>query len=223
VNFSKSFIVPINIDEEKMQILAGILGCQIGSMPFTYLGLPLGTTKPTIQEFMPMLSRIERRLMGITPFTSYAGRLTLNNSVLSALSTYFMCVVELPVEKIDQINKYRRYCIWRGSDLNKKGNCLAAWSKVQRPKSQGGLGIINLAAQNKALLLKHLHTFFNKVDIPWVSLTWKAYYSAALAPQARSIMGFFWWRSLCRLFDQYRGYAKAVVSKGDTTMFWKDI
>jgi hypothetical protein len=126
VNFSKSFIVPINIDEEKMQILAGILGCQIGSMPFTYLGLPLGTTKPTIQEFMPMLSRIERRLMGITPFTSYAGRLTLNNSVLSALSTYFMCVVELSVEKIDQINKYIRHCIWRGSDLNKKGNCLAA-------------------------------------------------------------------------------------------------
>jgi hypothetical protein len=165
-----------------MQILASTLGCQICTMPFPYLGLPLGTTKPTIQESMPMLSRIEIRLMGNTPFTSYVGRWTLNNSVLSALPTYFMCVVELPVEIIDQINKHRRHCLWRGSDLNKKDNCLEAWSKVQRPKSQGGLGIINLAAKNKALLLKHLHKFFNKVDIPWVNLTWKAFYSAALSP-----------------------------------------
>jgi hypothetical protein len=62
-------------------------------------------------------------------------------------------------------------------DLNKKGNCLAAWSKVQRLKAHGGLGIIDIATQNKALLLKHLHKFFNKANIPWVDLTWKVYYS----------------------------------------------
>jgi hypothetical protein len=154
------------------------------------------------QEFLPLLSRVEKRLMGITPFTSYHGRLTLNNAVLSALPTYFMCVVRLPVEIIDQINKYRCHCLWRGSDLHKKGNCLAAWSKVQQPKSQGGLGIIDLSAQNKVLLLKHLHKFFNKVDISWVGLTWKAFYSASLAPQAHGPRCSFWWRALCRLFDQ---------------------
>jgi hypothetical protein len=140
-------------------------------MPFTYLGLPMGTTKLTVQEFVPLLSRVEKRLMGITPFTSYADRLTLNNAVLSALPTYFMCVVKLRVEIIDQINKYRRHCLWRGSDVQKKGNCLVAWSKVQRPTSQGSLGIVDLAAQNKALLLKHLHKFFNKIEVPWVDLT----------------------------------------------------
>jgi hypothetical protein len=87
VNFSKSFIVPINVLEEKVEVMAGTLGCQVGSMPFTYLGLPMGTTKLTMQEFLPLLSRVERRLMGITPFTSYAGRLTLNNAVLLALPT----------------------------------------------------------------------------------------------------------------------------------------
>jgi hypothetical protein len=40
-----------------------------------------------------------------------------------------------------------------------------------RRLSQGGLGIINLEAQNKALLLKHLHKFFNKAKAPWVELT----------------------------------------------------
>jgi hypothetical protein len=140
VNFRKTFIVPINVPEDKVDILAGTLGCQVVSVPFTYLGLPMGTTKPIVQEFVPLLSRVEKRLVGITPFTSYAGRLTSNNAVLSALPTYFMCVVQLPVEIIDQINKYRRHCLWRGSDVHKKGNCLAAWSKVQRPQSQGGLG-----------------------------------------------------------------------------------
>jgi hypothetical protein len=45
VNFSKSFLVPINIPDEKSIILAGPLGCQVESMPFTYLGLPLGHHK----------------------------------------------------------------------------------------------------------------------------------------------------------------------------------
>jgi hypothetical protein len=94
------------------------------------------------------------------------------------------------VEVIDQINKYRRHCFWRGSNLNKKGNCHAAWSKVQKPKSQGGLTIIDLAIQNK-VLLKYLHKFFNRADVPWVDLTWKAFYTVALAPQARSPRGSF--------------------------------
>jgi hypothetical protein len=197
VNFSKSFLVPINVLEEKNLILAGTLGCQVESMPFTYLGLPLGTTKPVIQDYMPLLLRIEKRLMGIATFASYAGRLMLVNSVLLALPTYYMCVLHLSLEIIDQIKKYHRHCLWRGSDINKKGNCLAAWSKVQRPKSQGGLGVIDLATQNRALLLKHMHKFFNKADVPWVDLTWKAYYSASIAPQARSPRGSFWWRALC--------------------------
>jgi hypothetical protein len=30
-------------------------------------------------------------------------------------------------------------------------------------------------------------------------------------------------RTLCRLFDQYRGLAKAMVGAGVTSMFWKDM
>jgi hypothetical protein len=84
---------------------------------------------------MPILTRIEKRLTGLASLTSYSGRLTLVNSVLSALPTFYMCSLELPMEIIDQINKYRRQCLLRGSDLNRKGNVLAAWSKVQKPKS----------------------------------------------------------------------------------------
>jgi hypothetical protein len=45
VNFSKSSLIPINVDPTKATLLAATVGCIVGSMPFTYLGLPVGTTR----------------------------------------------------------------------------------------------------------------------------------------------------------------------------------
>ena len=42
VNYQKSSMIPINVSPDKMQDLAAVFGCQIASMPFTYLGLPNG-------------------------------------------------------------------------------------------------------------------------------------------------------------------------------------
>lgn len=38
------------------------------------------------------------------------------------------------------------------------------------PKEEGGFGVIDIEKQNKALLIKNLHKFFNKEDLPWVKL-----------------------------------------------------
>ena len=64
VNYNKSNMIPINVSEEKMQILAGTFQCNIGAMPFTYLGLPLGTTTPSVNDCLPIVRRIEKRLLG---------------------------------------------------------------------------------------------------------------------------------------------------------------
>jgi hypothetical protein len=34
----------------------------VGSLPFAYLGLPLGTSRPTIQDLSPIVDQMERRL-----------------------------------------------------------------------------------------------------------------------------------------------------------------
>jgi hypothetical protein len=47
---------------------------------------------------------------------------------------------------------------------------LVVWKMVTKPKLKGGLGVINLIAQNEALLMKNLHKFFNKEDLPWVKV-----------------------------------------------------
>jgi hypothetical protein len=35
VNYNKSFLVPINVDNDKAMHLASTLGCQVGTLPFT--------------------------------------------------------------------------------------------------------------------------------------------------------------------------------------------
>ena len=72
VIFSKSMMVPINLSEEKLKHLSATFGCSTGSLPFTYLGLPLGLTKPKVEEFMPLVSRCERRLVCTSLFLSQA-------------------------------------------------------------------------------------------------------------------------------------------------------
>jgi hypothetical protein len=51
INYHKSSMIPINLSEEEASVLAEGFNCQLGSMPFTYLGLPMGTTKPSIKDF----------------------------------------------------------------------------------------------------------------------------------------------------------------------------
>jgi hypothetical protein len=144
VNFEKSSLVPINMSDARVDHLARIFGCMVGSMPLTYLGLPLGTTKPTLEEYSPLLNRIERRLSGISKFLSYHGRLILVNFVLSALPTVYMCSLKIPPQKNRQIDIYRKHCLWSKGDITRRGTCLVAWEVACKPKDQGGLGVIDI-------------------------------------------------------------------------------
>jgi hypothetical protein len=100
------------MSDDRASHLANTFGCKVGSMPFSYLGLPLGTTKPSLLELTPLLSQIERRLSGISKFLSYNRRLTLLNSVFSALPTFYMCSLKVPPQVIKQIDIFRKHCLW---------------------------------------------------------------------------------------------------------------
>lgn len=220
VNFNKSFLVPINMTNERALHLARTFGCTVGSMPFTYLGLPLGTTKPSLQEFSPMLTRIEKRMSGISKFLSYHGRLIMVNSVLSTLPTFYMCTLKLLPQVIKQIDCYRKHCLWSNGEINRKGKCLVAWEVACKPKEQGGLGIIDIESQNNSLLMKHLDKFYNKANLPWVSLTWNVLYTnAQTPPQARSPIGSFWWKEVLKLFSKFQTISIYNPSKGNSELF----
>jgi hypothetical protein len=222
VNYRKSQMIPINVAPDKMQLLANTFGCQVGTLPFTYLGLPMGTTKPTMEDLTPMMDRIERRLSACSTWLSYSGRLEMLNSAITPITTYTLGTIKVPKGVIDNIDRARKQCLWRGNDETIKGGNLVAWPTVMKPKEKGGLGIINLRLQNDALLLKHLHKFYNKEDVPWVHLVWDRYYIDKV-PHTAKECGSFWWRDILRLSTIYRGIAQCTIGDGAIVGFWEDL
>lgn len=108
VNYNKSMMLPINISRERLDLLAKTFGCSKGTLPFTYLGLPLGITKPKVIDFLPLVNECERRFGGISSMLNQAGGLQITNAALSSLPTYYMCTLELPKSVIKQIDKFRK-------------------------------------------------------------------------------------------------------------------
>ena len=89
-------------------------------------------------------------------------------------------------------------------------------------KQQGGLGILKIETQNIALLLKSLHKFYNRENLPWVELVWEKYYSNGKLPGFSS-KGSFWWRDLVKLINDFKGIASVQIKDGKTCLLWQDL
>ena len=63
VNVHKSEMVPIG-EVDDVHALAEILGCRVGTLPMSYLGMPLGAAHNSPSIWNPILEKIERRLAG---------------------------------------------------------------------------------------------------------------------------------------------------------------
>jgi hypothetical protein len=144
VNYAKSCLYPINISEDRLKHMAAIFQCKAGSLPFTYLGLPLSINKHTIQDCLPLVDRVERRLVNTSLWLTQGGKLQMVNSVLSSLTTFYLCSIKVPLTIINQVDKYRRHCLWRGGDINAKKPPLTSWKMATLPKSKGGLSVLKL-------------------------------------------------------------------------------
>ena len=61
--------------------------------------------------------------------------------------------------------------------------------------------ILDVQTQNKALLMKDPHNFFNSYDLPWVDLIWSSYYTST-PPRVRPVRS-FWWKSVLKLISDF--------------------
>jgi hypothetical protein len=59
------------------------------------------------------------------------------NAVFSSLPTYYMCTLKLPKTVIKQIDKFRRHCLWRGSDINAKNHLKLLGKQSANQKLRG--------------------------------------------------------------------------------------
>ncbi len=157
INFSKSSIIPINLESSRVGGLANFFGCPTIGFPFTYLGLPLSPKALRKSDYLPLIEKLHNRLAGWKGLLlSRGGRLALLNSVLSGIPTYFCSAFLLPAWVSKAVDRVRWGFFWKGKKINNGFHCLVKWEQVCRPKRFGGIGIWNIRSMNSALLMKGL-------------------------------------------------------------------
>ncbi|MCI26964.1 RNA-directed DNA polymerase (Reverse transcriptase), partial [Trifolium medium] len=62
VNFWKSGLMGVNVSPTFMAMACTFLNCRRGSIPFKYLGLPIGANPKSISTWDPLLEHLRQRL-----------------------------------------------------------------------------------------------------------------------------------------------------------------
>jgi hypothetical protein len=143
VNLAKSFMVPVG-EVNNIGVLAEIMGCEVGSLPITYLGMPLGARfedkacwNRLVEKSVKTLATWKRS------YLSKGGRIALIKSTLSNLPTYLLSLLPIPVAIAKRIESIQCDFLWGGMGEEFKFH-LVKWRKVCSPIREGGLGILNL-------------------------------------------------------------------------------
>ncbi|KAL5550775.1 hypothetical protein UlMin_000951 [Ulmus minor] len=129
INMNKS-----SLAEEDVQALASEVECKNGSWPMKYLGLPLGGNPNSADFWNPVIEKVGKRLDGWKKaFLSKGGRLTLIQSVLSSMPTYFMSLFKMPKVVAASLEKMMCQFLW-DRDSGGKGRILVRWKTFCKPK-----------------------------------------------------------------------------------------
>ena len=120
INLNKSEILPVG-SMDNVQELAVELGCGIGSLPFSYLGLPLRAKHKAVGVWDTVEDRFKKRLSSWkSQYISKESRLTLFQSILLCLPVYCLSLFRMPVSICTKLEKIQREFLWSGGSLEKK-------------------------------------------------------------------------------------------------------
>lgn len=93
INFHKTVILGVNVEESRLGVLARHLGCKVGSFFLTYLGLPIGGNLSRLASWDILIEKMNKKLAGWkSKLLSIGGRLTLIKACISLEPSYLLHV-----------------------------------------------------------------------------------------------------------------------------------
>ena len=175
INLTKSSFHSAGVSDTDLETIKGITGFSQGSFPFRYLGILVANSRLTIAQYNPLIDRISNSISAWAGATlSYAGRTELIKSVLQGVECFWLSILPIPTGVKSKIVQLCRNFLWSGKcTVNKRP--LVAWREVTLPKYEGGLGLRDCKAWNKALLTRTLWDIQAKMDTLWVQWVHQRY------------------------------------------------
>ncbi|GAU48536.1 hypothetical protein TSUD_282880 [Trifolium subterraneum] len=232
VNFVKSKLYGINVDANFLAAAASFLDCSFDSIPFKFLGIPVGANPRRRETWKPIVESLAKRLSSWNGRNLLiGGRVTLINSVLSSLPLYFFSFYKAPRCIINQLVRLQRNFLWGGGTEVKK-ICWVKWTQVCLPKNKGGLGVKDLEMFNLALLCKWKWRCINDKDALWYDLLQHRYGPLSLKLLCWEAVGTgskdsIWWRDVAAVGGMsedcwFPTHVSSVLGNGNSISFWKE-
>nr|GEZ36761.1 RNA-directed DNA polymerase, eukaryota, reverse transcriptase zinc-binding domain protein [Tanacetum cinerariifolium]GEZ41819.1 RNA-directed DNA polymerase, eukaryota, reverse transcriptase zinc-binding domain protein [Tanacetum cinerariifolium] len=199
-------------------------------LPFTYLGIPVGSNMSRIKEWNPIIEKFKRRLSKWKAnMLSIGGRSTLITSMLGSLGVYYLSLFPMP-KLINKHLELRADFFWGCTDGIKKIPWIS-WNSVLASKLKSGLDIGSLEALNISFLKKWRWRFFNSPEVLWVKVILEIHgsYGTAGSVFFHQCGGSGTWSRIVRAIDHMHdkgiiphSYIKRQVKDGSATRFWRD-
>ncbi|RVW65713.1 LINE-1 retrotransposable element ORF2 protein [Vitis vinifera] len=194
INLAKSEVILVG-EVEDIEVLVVELGCKVGTLPFVYLGLPLGAKHKTMAMWDGVEARMRRRL--------------------ALWKRQYFC---------KRLEKLRRDFLWGGGKHGKKIH-LIKWEVVCTQKESGGLGIRKFGILNKALLGKWIWRFAFEEEFLWRKVIGVKYGQVGFGwrtKEARGTFGVGVWRDILKESSWCWDNIEFKVGKGTKVSFWTD-
>ncbi|GJZ58750.1 putative RNA-directed DNA polymerase, eukaryota, reverse transcriptase zinc-binding domain protein [Tanacetum coccineum] len=170
ININKSNLYRVGVPSSKVKSMAVGTSCSPSFLPFSYLGLPIGSNMGRISSWNILIDRFKAKLSGWKAnMLSSGGRLTLIKLVLGSLGIYYLSIFKVPEGVIKILESLSASFFW-GASVDKKKLAWIKWSNTLASCDKGGLGVGSLKAFNHALLLKWRWRLLNHSPDLWVNV-----------------------------------------------------
>jgi hypothetical protein len=135
INNSKSTIFSGSISSGGLDLIVQLLNFNLGSLPFSYLGVPMFKGKPKTIHLQPIADKIRMKLSAWkASLLSIAGRVQLVKAVIQSMLMYSISLYSWPAALIKDLEKHIRNFIWSG-DIDKRKIVTVSWKKMCLPYS----------------------------------------------------------------------------------------
>ncbi|KAJ9677520.1 hypothetical protein PVL29_022489 [Vitis rotundifolia] len=211
---------------DSLENFVSVLGCKVGNLPSSYLGLPLGAPFKSSRMWDVVEERFRKCLsLWKRQYLSKGGRLTLIKSTLSSLPIYLMSLFIIPRKVCARLEKIQRDFLWGGGTLEKKPH-LVNWRVVCADMRHGGLGICSLVSLNKALLGKWSWKFAVEGNSLWKQVIIDKYgvdEAGWCSKEVRGTYGVGVWKAIRKDWEIIRSRSRFIIGNGRKVKFWKDV